>query len=189
MNCHSSGDFPRQGDDQHPHTMQVRRGPDGHGVNPVQCSSCHQGRNTTGLHTPPGAPGWHLPSPDTPVIWEGLTDRQHCGLLKDPSRNGRRSGQQIVEHMASPLVLWGWHPGDGLVAVPMVQGEFLSRVREWAAKGQVAREANKVSVSDGKSDALRLPIPIPACGEKVLEPCLGRTLFARQFALSPCTFP
>ena len=29
MNCHSAGDFPRQGDDSHQHTMQVRRGPDG----------------------------------------------------------------------------------------------------------------------------------------------------------------
>jgi len=29
MNCHSQGDFPRQGDDGHPHTMNVRRGPGG----------------------------------------------------------------------------------------------------------------------------------------------------------------
>src|SRR5580698_1870173 len=26
MNCHSTGDFPRQGDDSHQHTMNVRRG-------------------------------------------------------------------------------------------------------------------------------------------------------------------
>jgi len=29
MNCHSAGDFPRQGDDSHPHAMNVRRGPKG----------------------------------------------------------------------------------------------------------------------------------------------------------------
>ena len=29
VNCHSAGDFPRQGDDGHQHTMQLRRGPDG----------------------------------------------------------------------------------------------------------------------------------------------------------------
>jgi hypothetical protein len=29
MNCHSNGDFPRQGDDSHRHTMQIHRGPDG----------------------------------------------------------------------------------------------------------------------------------------------------------------
>src|ERR1700757_4534392 len=32
MNCHSTGDFPRQGDDGHRHTMNVRRGIEGQGV-------------------------------------------------------------------------------------------------------------------------------------------------------------
>ena len=27
MNCHSQGDYPRKGDDSHPHTMDVHRGP------------------------------------------------------------------------------------------------------------------------------------------------------------------
>src|ERR1700690_249905 len=35
MNCHSKGDFPRQGDGSHRHTMQVRRGPHGDGVKAV----------------------------------------------------------------------------------------------------------------------------------------------------------
>src|SRR6202046_4935148 len=76
MNCHSAGDFPRQGDDSHRHTMQIRRGPDGEGVNAVRCSTCHQDHNLAGLHMPPGAAGWHLPSPAMPVIWEGLADAQ-----------------------------------------------------------------------------------------------------------------
>src|SRR5205807_4739133 len=42
MNCHSRGDFPRQGNDRHPHTMNVRRGPEGHGVTAEKCSTCHQ---------------------------------------------------------------------------------------------------------------------------------------------------
>src|SRR4051812_40008993 len=78
MNCHSTGDYPRQGDDRHPHTMEIRRGPEGHGLNPVRCSSCHQTKNIAGVHTPPGAPEWHLPPPEMPMIWEGLTDRQLC---------------------------------------------------------------------------------------------------------------
>lgn len=135
MNCHSSGDFPRQGDDSHPHTMQVRRGPDGQGVNAVKCSTCHQDRNMFGLHTPPGAPEWRLPSPAMPMIWEGLTDLQLCELLKDPNQNGHRSVQQIVEHMSTPLVLWGWHPGEGRTAIPMPFSEFLARVKDWAANG------------------------------------------------------
>src|SRR5579872_794865 len=94
MNCHSAGDFPRQGDDSHPHTMQVLRGPDGQGVHPVRCSSCHQDHNLAGMHMPPGSTDWRLPSPETPMIWEGLTDRQLCELLKDPAQNGHRSVQQ-----------------------------------------------------------------------------------------------
>jgi hypothetical protein len=134
MNCHSTGDFPRQGDDSHRHTMQVRRG-DGQGINGVRCSTCHQDHNLAGLHMPPGAPGWHLPSPGMPMIWEGLTDYQLCELLKNPQQNGHRTAEQIVEHMHTPLVLWGWSPGDGRTAVPIPQREFLAKAQVWAGKG------------------------------------------------------
>src|ERR1700761_4010863 len=42
MNCHSKGDYPRQGDDEHQHRMDVRRGAKGDGVAGVKCSTCHQ---------------------------------------------------------------------------------------------------------------------------------------------------
>ncbi len=135
MNCHSAGDFPRQGDDRHPHTMDVKRGPDGMGANPVRCNSCHQEKNSPGLHAPPGAPGWRLPSPAMPMIWEGLSAKALCELLKDPARNGHRSVQQIVEHMQTPLVQWGWHPGEGREPVPMPFDEFLAKVKQWADGG------------------------------------------------------
>ena len=63
-----------------------------------------------GVHMPPGSPDWRLPPPETPMIWQGLSDRQLCELLKDPNQNGHRSIPQIVEHMSTPLVLWGWTP-------------------------------------------------------------------------------
>jgi hypothetical protein len=135
MNCHSVGDFPRQGDDSHRHTMDVRRGPHGDGADPVKCSTCHQDHNLAGLHTPPGAPEWELPPPSMPMIWEDLTDRQLCELLKDPKQNGHRTIQQIVDHMSSPLVLWGWNPGEGRTAIAMPQPEFLAKVKEWASEG------------------------------------------------------
>src|SRR5438477_3495029 len=84
MNCHTAGDFPRQGDDGHPHAMNVRRGPLGQGVTAQKCSTCHQDHNLAGLHMPPGAPEWQLPPRATPMIWSGLTDRQLCELIKDP---------------------------------------------------------------------------------------------------------
>ncbi len=135
INCHSQGDSPRQGDDSHPHTMNIRRGPNGEGIAGVKCSACHQDHNLSGLHVPPGAPNWHLPSPDMPMIWEGLSERQLCELFKDPKQNGGRTVDQIVEHMSTPLVLWGWNPGEGRDPVPMSQQDFLTHVKEWATKG------------------------------------------------------
>lgn len=135
MNCHSTGDFPRQGNDRHPHTMQVRRGPDGHGQGPVKCGTCHQDHNLAGLHMPPGAPEWALPSPGMPMIWEGRTDRALCELFKDPAQNGHRTIPQIVGHMSSPLVVWGWHPGDGRDPISMPFSKFLAAVKTWAANG------------------------------------------------------
>jgi hypothetical protein len=135
MNCHSAGDYPRQGDDSHRHTMQVRRGPDGDGALAVKCSTCHQDHNLEGLHVPPGAPDWQLPSPAMPMIWEGLTDHQLCELFKDPKQNGNRNVNQIVRHISTPLVLWGWNPGEGRTPVPIPEAEFLAKVREWALKG------------------------------------------------------
>ena len=51
MNCHSAGDFPRQGDDSHQHTMQIRRGQDGQGAMLSRVRSC---RKTLTWTTIPG---------------------------------------------------------------------------------------------------------------------------------------
>jgi hypothetical protein len=135
MNCHSSGDFPRQGDDGHRHMMNVRRGLYGEGVAGLKCSICHQDHNLQGEHMPPGAPGWRLPTAREPMTWEGLNDRQLCELFKNPSANGHRSVDEIVQHMNTPLVLWAWNAGDGRTPVPMPQNEFLAKAREWASSG------------------------------------------------------
>jgi hypothetical protein len=142
MNCHSTGDFPRQGNDQHRHRMNVRRGLEGQGVPGMKCNTCHQDHNLAGEHMPPGAPGWHLPSPGEPMIWEGLSDRQLCELFKDPAQNGHRTVNGIVQHMSTPLVLWGWHPGEGRTPIPMPESEFLAKVKEWAAQGAACPGGN-----------------------------------------------
>lgn len=136
MNCHSSGDYPRQGDDGHPHAMNVRRGPEGRGVTAEKCSTCHQDHNLVGAHLPPGAPNWGLPPASTPMIWQGLTDSQICQSIKDPKRNKNRNIQQLVEHLTEDkLVMWGWNPGDGRTPVPIPHDEFASKVRAWQAAG------------------------------------------------------
>ncbi|OLB23850.1 MAG: hypothetical protein AUH15_02395 [Acidobacteriales bacterium 13_2_20CM_55_8] len=136
MSCHSRGDFPRQGDDGHPHAMNVRRGPEGHGVTAEKCSTCHQDHNLVGTHLPPGAPNWGLPPPTTPMIWQGLTDAQICRSIKDPKQNKNRNLDQLVEHLTEDkLVMWGWNPGEGRTPIPMPHEEFAAKVKQWQAAG------------------------------------------------------
>lgn len=136
MNCHSTGDFPRQGDDGHPHTMNVRRGPGGHGVTAEKCSTCHQDHNLAGTHLPPGAPSWALPPASTPMIWQALTDTQLCRAIKDPKQNRHRNLEQLVEHLTKDkLVMWGWNPGEGRTPIPMPHDEFAAKVKQWQAAG------------------------------------------------------
>ncbi len=136
MNCHSRGDFPRQGDDGHPHTMNVRRGPEGHGVTAEKCSTCHQDHNLAGAHMPPGAPNWGLPPANMPMMWEGLSDGQICRSFKDPKQNKNRNLDQLVEHLTEDkLVMWGWNPGEGRTPVPMPHDEFSAKVKQWQAAG------------------------------------------------------
>jgi hypothetical protein len=136
FNCHATGDFPRQGDDSHPHIQNVKRGPTGQGVTAQKCSTCHQTENVVGLNMPPGAPNWHLPPPSMPMIWEGKTPGQICQQIKDPKQNNGKTVAQIVEHVTSDkLVLWGWNPGEGRTPPPMSHDEFATKFQEWARFG------------------------------------------------------
>lgn len=136
LNCHANGDFPRQGDDNHVHTQNVRRGPDGKGKFGQKCSACHQEENVAGLNMPPGAPNWHLPPADMPMIWEGKTPGEICRQIKDPKQNNGKSLAQIIDHVTGDkLVMWGWNPGDGRTLPPMGHDEFARRFQEWASNG------------------------------------------------------
>src|SRR5215472_16276986 len=41
QNCHPAIDRPLQTDQSVPHTMNVQRGPDGHGLPGAHCGTCH----------------------------------------------------------------------------------------------------------------------------------------------------
>jgi hypothetical protein len=141
LNCHATGDYPRQGDDNHIHTQNVKRGTDGHGKYGQKCSACHQEQNVAGLNMPPGAPGWHLPPVRTPMIWEGKTPGEICRQIKDPKQNNGKTITQIVEHVtADKLVLWGWNPGAGRLPPPMPHDEFAKRFQDWARYGAACPE-------------------------------------------------
>ena len=129
LNCHATGDYPRQGDDNHIHTQNVKRGPDGKGLYGQKCTTCHQEQNVAGLNMPPGAPGWHLPPATMPMIWEGKTPGEICRQIKDPKQNNGKTIAQIVDHVTSDkLVMWGWNPGEGRTP-PRRRGRRAGRLR------------------------------------------------------------
>src|SRR5262249_55094047 len=141
LNCHAAGDYPRQGDDNHIHAQNVKRGPDGRGVYGQKCVACHQTSNVPGANMPPGAPNWRLPPADTPMIWKGKTAAQICRQIKDPKQNGGRTIAQIIEHVTfDKLVLWGWDPGEGRTVPPMAHDEFALRMADWARHGAACPE-------------------------------------------------
>ena len=141
LNCHATGDFPRQGDDNHIHTQNVRRGLDGQGKYSQKCGACHQEQNVAGLNMPPGAPNWHLPPANIPMIWEGRSPGQICQQIKDPKQNNGKSVAQIIEHVtADKLVMWGWNPGKGRTPPALSHEEFAAKFQEWARNGAACPE-------------------------------------------------
>ena len=142
MNCHPSGDAPLQGDDNHIHAMNVKRGVDGKGLYSVRCSNCHQPENDPGVHLPPGNPKWGLPPANMRMVFQGRTPRQLALQLLDPKQNGGRTKAQLIDHMANDgLVGWAWHPGIGRTLPPMGRTAFAAQVRLWIAKGAYAPSA------------------------------------------------
>jgi len=141
VNCHPKGDAPLQGDAGRPHTMDVKRGPDGMGKNAMLCTNCHQTANLPGAHMPPGDPGWLMPPEDMPMIFEGRTPHELCLQLKDPAQDGKRTPKEVVEHVrTTTVVLWGWEPGDGRTPVPMPHEIFMKDMTEWLEKGAACPE-------------------------------------------------
>ncbi len=143
MNCHPSGDRPRQGEDSHLHNFNVQRGPDNHGLKGLQCETCHQKENNpySGV---PGAPHWGL-APAS-MAWEGLSKTEIATSILNEENNGGRSLDEIVKHMTEDaLVLWVFEPGvdnegNAREAPPVSKAEFIAAVKTWAEAGAVVPE-------------------------------------------------
>lgn len=143
MNCHPSGDRPRQGEDSHLHNFNVQRGPDNHGLKGLQCETCHQKENNdySGV---PGAPHWGL-APSS-MAWEGLSRTEIARSILNKENNGGKSLEEIVKHMTEDdLVLWVFEPGvddegNAREAPPVSEAEFIAAVKAWASAGAVVPE-------------------------------------------------
>jgi hypothetical protein len=130
-------DYPRQGDDRHPHYYTVLRGDTvafetaentgtvypGTGTPFERCTFCHGSQNdpvtgipgTTNPDINPGKPFWSL-APAS-MAWESapgvpLNGAQLCANLLDKTLNGNRDPKDLLHHLETePLVLWSFNPG------------------------------------------------------------------------------
>ena len=141
-NCHPGGDGPTQGDTMTPHSMEIKRGPDGRGIGEQKCTTCHQDIDLDGDGLPPGAPNWHMPGEANKMAFQGISAGQLCRNLKDPLKNGgRKSAKDAVHHIATdPLVLWAWTPGNGRTTPPMSHADFIKKMNEWVDNGAACPE-------------------------------------------------
>lgn len=135
VNCHPAGNHPLQGDDMHRHAQLVVRGEDNLGSIAMRCSTCHREKNFEPAGVP-GHPLWHLAPIE--MAWEGKSLGEICEQIKDLKRNGGKSLDEIVTHMAEDtLVGWGWNPGGGRTPAPGTQAEFGALIKAWAETGAV----------------------------------------------------
>lgn len=138
VNCHPSGDRPRQGEDSHIHNFGVQRGPNNHGVAALSCETCHQQENNN-LSGVPGAPEWSLAP--RKMAWEDLSKVEIARSMLNPANNGGRNLEETVKHLTEhELVLWAWEPGMDAAGVPrekppISKEEYIKAVKAWAAAG------------------------------------------------------
>jgi len=139
QNCHPRDDVPLQGDDSHPHPMNVQRGPDGRGMVGERCTTCHGPSNlpsTYGANVPPGAStGWRMPKPDERLVFVGVAPGALCEQVKDPARNGGKDAAALREHLEDPLVTWAWTPGFGRTPIPVPRETFVAAWVTWTNAG------------------------------------------------------
>jgi hypothetical protein len=138
-NCHIPEDFPRQLDTSRRHDISVQRGKTGHGATAMECGTCHGQQNlpaSYGLHVPPGAPNWHLPPPETKMVFIDVTPAQLCTTIKDKAATGGKDLQAMLAHNRDDkLVGWGWDPGLGRKPVPVPREQFVAAFKEWMDLG------------------------------------------------------
>jgi alcohol dehydrogenase (cytochrome c) len=174
INCHTVAsaklpefirDYPRQGDDRHPHYYAVARGDTfpletaentgkinpGKGYSFLLCGSCHGTRNdpVTGIPgaedpAQPGRPFWFMaPAAMTFEKSPGvaLSGSELCAHLKDKSVNGNRELADTLHHIATEfLVVWAWDPGKRpsgktRTTPPISHDDFVLNFGKWMDDG------------------------------------------------------
>jgi hypothetical protein len=138
QNCHPAGDAPLQGDDGRVHNQNILRGPEGKGMVGANCTTCHQAANPPaelGANIPPGSPDWHMPPPQTKMVFVGVSPKDLCEAIKDPARNGGKDAAALRKHLEDPLVTWAWSPGVGRSKPPVSYEAFVAAWHQWDGAG------------------------------------------------------
>ncbi|MEM9188678.1 MAG: hypothetical protein AAGF12_05855 [Myxococcota bacterium] len=135
-NCHPAGNAPLVGEAQRIHAMNIRRRSVEAGL---PCQTCHQDRNSEAFGVsggPPGAPHWALPPSETPMVFQGQTERALCEQLRNPATNGGKDLAALLEHVRhDSLVRWAWDPGGGRRTPPVSHEGFVQAFQRWTAAG------------------------------------------------------
>lgn len=139
QNCHIPGNSPLQGDEGRTHAQFVVRGADGHGATAMNCSTCHSESNLPanyGDHAPPGAPNWHLPKPETKMVFIDLSPRDLCMLIKDRRETAGKDLAAMLAHIRDDkLVGWGWAPGGQRTIPTTSRPETVAAFKAWMDGG------------------------------------------------------
>ncbi|MGX5845648.1 hypothetical protein ACWGTO_01075 [Mesorhizobium sp. PL10] len=138
--CHVADDRPRWSGahygETRVHAFNVQRGADGSGFgNPgLRCTTCHFASNSSALHGPPGAENWHLAPAE--MVWFGKSSAEICAQIKDRSRNGDRSLEDVALHVRDDkLVAWGWAPGADREPAPGSAEATYQAIENWMGAG------------------------------------------------------
>jgi alcohol dehydrogenase (cytochrome c) len=158
-------DYPRQGDDRHPHYFTVLRGDTmpietaehtgvvypGTGTDFEHCTFCHGSKNDPVTGIPgttnpanPGQPFWLL-APAS-MAWESapgvpLDGATLCANLKNKQLNGNRDVTALLHHLKTePLVLWSFSPGtrpngEARTTPPISHAALIQEFQKWIADG------------------------------------------------------
>ncbi len=116
------------------HAMYINAGNDRTGAKTTPCATCHQHRNDTKPHSPPGNDVWFLPPVE--MEWFGKSSSYICQQIQDPERNGNRTLAEISKHIEhDELVHWGWNPGPGRQPAPYSSREVARFIKSWQSAG------------------------------------------------------
>ena len=148
-NCHGQVvegvHFPTVGDKSIPHPMNITSKIPELGMD---CTGCHQDRNLSGKHMPPGAANnlmpdflWHMPQ-SSMVISKNMTQQELCELWTDNVKNKNRGSlddlgrlrEEFMHHVeADPLIHWAFSPGNGRTPAPGNREKLVGAMDVWVA--------------------------------------------------------